>query len=62
MVDRTRFVNDLEGFHPRNRIDKRLLIGLLKRKHVDPSDEESDDAVNKLVRQLTKKKNLERFK
>jgi len=58
MVNRTRFVNDLEGFHPRNRIDKRLLIGLLKRKHVDPSDEESDDAVNKIVRQLTRKKNL----
>ena len=62
MVGRTRFVNELEHFHPRNRIDKRLLIGLLKRKHIDPSDEESDDAVNKLVRQLTKKKNLERFK
>ena len=50
MNGRTKFVNDLEGFHPRNRIDKRLLIGLLKRKHVDPSDEESDDAVNKIVR------------
>ena len=50
MVGRTRFVNELEHFHPRNRIDKRLLIGLLKRKHIDPSDEESDDAVNKLVR------------
>ena len=62
MVGRTRFVNELENFHPRNRIGKRLLIGLLKRKHIDPSDEESDDAVNKLVRQLTKKKNLERFK
>ena len=38
---RTAFVKELEGFHPRNRIDKRLLIGVVKRKHVDPSDEES---------------------
>lgn len=38
---RTAFVKELEGFHPKNRIDKRLLIGLLKRRHVDPSDEES---------------------
>ena len=41
LVGRTAFVKELEGFHPRNRIDKRLLIGVLKRKHVDPSDEES---------------------
>ena len=40
---RTKFVKELEGFRPRNRIDKRLLIGVVKRRHVDPSDTESED-------------------
>ena len=58
-------MKELEGFHPRNRIDKRLLIGVLKRNHVDPSDEESEDekkATEKIVRQLTKRKFQSRFR
>ena len=62
---RTAFVKELEGFHPRNRIDKRLLIGVLKRKHVDPSDTESEEdkrAMQKIVRQLTKRRFNSRFR
>ena len=47
---RTEFVKDLEGFKPRNKIDKRLLIGLIKRRNVDISDEDSDEEKKALQR------------